>query len=71
MLNATKEDLMFLVMNEKSGHLHDKLEVLYHLLCHCLKEKMNPKKIGQRKRKFDSIHCDLWNRYAQNVSGIV
>ena len=61
---------MTLLINEKSGQLKAELQLLDHLLRHCLKKKMDPKKLGQ-KFKFDSIHCDIWNRYAQKVSGIV
>jgi hypothetical protein len=66
-LNSAENELMMFLVNEKSGLLKAKLQQLDDLLHHCLKDKLAPKDFGE-KLAFSSIHCDIWNRYAEKVN---
>ena len=65
--NDKHDQLLAFISNDNSGWLKTKLRNLYHILQHFMHSTTQPRVLGSKKNDFKSIHCDIWNRYSENV----
>lgn len=66
-IEGVNSALIALVVNDGTGWLEDKLQLVLHVLEHVMPKEMQPYESKGALGNFKSIHCDIWNRYSENV----
>ena len=67
-IEGQNSETIALIVNDSSGWLAKKLSLVLNILKHLMPDTMQHHKSGEKLGNFKSIHCDIWNRYTENVN---
>ena len=67
-IEGQNSEFIALIVNDGSGWLEKKLRRVLDFLVLLMPSNMKPRDSKRRLGNFKSIHCDIWNRYSENVN---